>query len=71
MKKAARTSTRWFAVWRTRTPSSTATTDDAADYGTAFGMEMTLPAPEQALVQAPAPRAQGWVARLVRRSSAA
>lgn len=55
---------RWFAPWRARHPASV----DAADHGTAFGLDMSLDDdPPEA---APAPvldRRPGWVRRLARR----
>jgi hypothetical protein len=52
---------RWFSGWRAvRRPAE----DDAADYGTAFGLDMSLPGPDTDL---PAPAAKpplDWRRRL-------
>jgi hypothetical protein len=56
-------SQRWFATWRRALPAAH---EDAADLGTAFGMEISLL--EQALdAQPPVARVSkpGWVNRLV------
>jgi hypothetical protein len=59
---------RWYHVWRARP----APAFDAADQGTAFGLEMSL---GDSLYDAPAPRAAAkapgprWLPRLGRRAS--
>ena len=60
MKKATRSTPRWFSTWRAR---PVATPDiDAADYGTAFGLDLSIPSSDApARTVAPAP--QGWRAR--------
>ncbi len=69
MSKAV-TPQRWFSGWRlaARPPQ-----DDPADYGTAFGLDLSL---DEAGAAAPAPlpgdRRVGWMRRLAdRRKSAA
>jgi hypothetical protein len=54
---------RWFSVWR---PSQPSVEHDAADLGTAFGLDMSLgDAASQAQPQAPQPvRKSGWMQRL-------
>jgi hypothetical protein len=58
-------SQRWFASWRlARQPVSV----DAADYGTAFGLDMSLDDDPPEAPPAPAvDRRPGWVRRLSRR----
>lgn len=65
MSKAA-PSTRWFSGWRAPAapPAS-----DPADYGTAFGLDLSLNEPPAA-AGAKQPR-RGWMQRLVARGAAA
>lgn len=60
MPKAAPTSP-WYAPWR----NSAAEHDDAADLGTAFGLDMSMPDPDDIDAQAPARKDSepGWVQR--------
>ena len=59
-------SARWYCLWRTRTVDR----DDPADYGTAFGLDMSLEPPSEldgAAQAAPAARRSwvpGWATRL-------
>ena len=65
MSKAV-TPHRWFPGWRASPPAADL---DAADYGTAFGLDMSLgPLEHQAPPAAmPAGRQPGWVRRLAAR----
>jgi hypothetical protein len=68
MKKAARTSTRWYAAWRARPVAAPEV--DPADFGTAFGLDLSIPGdvtPARAVPAAP----QGWRARWSQRRRAA
>jgi hypothetical protein len=68
MKKAARSTSRWFSAWRARPVA--APDIDPADYGTAFGLDLSLPGSDTpARTVAPAP--QGWRARWSLRRRAA
>lgn len=53
---------RWFHPWRAPTPAGEI---DAADMGTAFGLEVSLDQPPVAetVATVPARRTPGWVAR--------
>ncbi len=57
---------RWFSAWRAS--ARPAADEDPADYGTAFGLELSLPDPH---AEAPTPavvrRPPGWVQRLTAR----
>jgi hypothetical protein len=68
MNKAERSFTRWFTAWRAR-PKAAATLDPA-DFGTTFGLELSLPCAEPVTRTAP-PAGQGWRARWARRRRAA
>lgn len=60
---------RWFVRWRAaRQPTSA----DAADYGTAFGLDMSLDDDLSDIAPAPmVDRRPGWVRRLARRRPSA
>jgi hypothetical protein len=57
MKKAERSTNRWFAAWRARPLPAPA--PDPADCGTAFGLELSMPGEETA-PPATATPLQGW-----------
>ena len=60
MSKAA-PSQRWFAGWRAeRQPQQV----DAADLGTAWGLDMSMVEDPHEPAAAPAPRRRGWAQRL-------
>ena len=59
---------RWFASWRFARPAPSV---DPADYGTAFGLEMSLEDEAAAAPPAPVERRPGWVRRLARRRPSA
>jgi hypothetical protein len=61
----ATTTQRWFTGWRT---SARSARDDPADYGTAFGLDLSLCA-DIDLPPAPPPggRRPGWMQRLAHR----
>ncbi len=66
----AETPHRWFPVWRANPPAADL---DAADYGTAFGLDLSMnaiehePPPVAPPVAPPAGRQPGWVRRLAAR----
>jgi len=67
MSKAV-TPQRWFAGWRASRPPAQS---DPADYGTAFGLELSLDDSAVDLPPPPADRRPAWVRRLaLRRRSA-
>jgi len=70
MKKAAISPSRWFGAWRARPASALVNpADDPADYGTCFGLDLSVPN-EPAPARAAQP-ASGWRARWpLRRRSA-
>ena len=65
MSKAA-TPNRWFSGWRTRPQPADM---DPADFGTAFGLDLSMNAVEHEAPPAapPAGRQPGWVRRLAAR----
>lgn len=54
---------RWFQGWR---PAPRPAEDDPADYGTAFGLDLSLPA-ESPVAVTPAAKRPGWVQRMAER----
>ncbi len=68
MKNDARSPTRWFTAWRAR--PAVAPAPDPADFGTAFGLDLSIlgdDAPPRTVPVAP----QGWRARWAARRRAA
>jgi hypothetical protein len=66
----AETNSRWYAPWR---QASMADQDDAADMGTAFGLDLSIasefpPAAEAPAAQAKVPSRGGWIKRLTLRA---
>jgi hypothetical protein len=57
MKKAERSTNRWFAAWRARPLPAPA--PDPAECGTAFGLELSMPGLEPT-PPVPAAPPQGW-----------
>jgi hypothetical protein len=68
MSKAVK-SQRWFSTWR---KAARPDANDAADYGTAFGLEMSLPDMVPAVTalngDPSRPRKAGWMRRLAPRA---
>jgi hypothetical protein len=65
----AETTSRWYAPWR---QASSHEQDDAADMGTAFGLDLSVASEFQQTLDAPlasasAPRREGWIKRLTQR----
>ena len=64
MNKAESTS-RWYTPWRR---DEARRDDDPADFGTAFGLDLSMAEPEPAAAKRPPPPArEGWMRRLAAR----